>query len=176
MKKLALIVGTALGAALLVLGVTPAATAYPEQTCTVSVDHQQVYPGETFTAYGQAGGVDAANQPVPASSFKWSFEWNGVTKQRTGASVKVSFRAPKVTRSRTITLTARSSSPAGDCVRHIDITVVSASVSGPKSGGSGGASGGLPGTGGPEFWILAAGLALVLGGGGAVVASRRRHG
>jgi LPXTG-motif cell wall-anchored protein len=174
MKKLALTVGAALGAALLVLGVTPAATAYPEQTCTVSVDRQQVYPGETFTAYGQVSGVDAANQPLPSSAFRWSFQWNGVTKERTGASVKVSFKAPKVSRSRTITLTARSSSAAGDCVRHIDVTVVNADVSPPKSGG--GSGGGLPGTGGPEFWILVAGLVLVVGGGGAMAASRRRHG
>ena len=179
MKKIAIVCSTVLGVALVLLGTAPSASAYPDLTCNVTVDHQQVHPGETFTATGEASGVDAMNKTLPPSAFHWTFTWNGVTQERTGSTVSVSFKAPHVKRTRTITLTARSSSPAGDCVRHIDITVGPTVVSAPGGGhqqGHGSSSGGLPGTGGPEFWILVAGLVLLLGGGGAVAASRRRHG
>ena len=52
MKKLALFCIAALGAALLVIGTAPVASAYPELTCSVSVDRQVVSPGERFTATG----------------------------------------------------------------------------------------------------------------------------
>lgn len=158
----------ALGAALLVIGTAPAASAYPELTCSVSVDRQVLNPGDRFTATGMTSGVDAKNHTLPSSAFAWTFEWNGITKSRTGAVVTASFTAPKVSRPRTITLTARSSSPAGDCVRHLDIKVLATSVSAPSGGG------GMPNTGGPAFWILVAALVLLAGGGGAVIASRRR--
>ena len=184
MKKIAIVCSTVLGVALLLLGTAPSASAYPELTCNVTVDHQQVHPGERFTATGEASGVDAANKTLPPSAFTWTFTWNGETQQRTGSTVSVTYKAPHVKRTRTITLTARSSSPAGDCVRHIDITVGRTAVSAPggQGHGSSGAhqqghgSGGLPGTGGPAFWILVAALVLLLGGGGAVAASRRRQG
>jgi LPXTG-motif cell wall-anchored protein len=63
----------------------------------------------------------------------------------------------------------RSTSAAGDCVRHFDITVIAAAAAGPQVGDDG-----LPSTGGPTFWLLVAGLVLLLGGGGAVVTARRR--
>lgn len=179
MKKIAIVCSTLFGVALLLLGTAPSASAYPDLSCDVTVDHQQVHPGETFTATGQASGVDKANKTIPSSEFSWTFTWNGVTQQRTGSTVTVSFRAPHVKHTRTIPLTARSSSPAGECVRHIDITVGPTVVSAPGGGGGHQGHGGgsaLPGTGGPEFWILVAGLVLLLGGGGAVAASRRRHG
>jgi LPXTG-motif cell wall-anchored protein len=171
MKRWALVWGAVLGAGLLVLGTAPAVSAYPELTCQVSVDRQVLDPGDTFTATVEASAVDAKGQPLPSSAFSWKFEWNGVVKHRTGATVTASFKAPEVKRSRKITLTARSSSPAGDCVRHLDVTVRGTQVSAP-TGGHGGS--GMPNTGGPAFWILVAGLVLVAGGGGAVAASRRR--
>lgn len=185
MKKLAVLCMVAMGAALVVLGTAPAASAYPERTCSVSVDHQVVDPGDRFTATGTASGVDSKNRAVPSSSFRWSFEWNGVTQDRTGAEASVSYKAPKVSHARTITLTARSTSPDGDCVRHIDITVRSTSVSAPGGGAGSGAGSGaghhgsaggftMPNTGGPAFWILLAALVALVGGGGAVVVSRRR--
>ena len=178
MKKIAIACSTVLGVALLLLGTAPSASAYPELTCNVTVDHQQVHPGERFTATGEASGVDAANKTLPPSAFTWTFTWNGETQQRTGSTVSVTFKAPHVKRTRTITLTARSSSAAGDCVRHVDITVGRTAVSAPGGGHqkAHGSGGGLPGTGGPAFWILVAGLVLLLGGGGAVAASRRRNG
>jgi LPXTG-motif cell wall-anchored protein len=172
MKKLAVLCVAALGAALLVLGTAPAASAYPELTCSVSVDRQVVSSGERFTATGTVSGVDAQNDTLPSSAYAWTFRWNGETKHRTGAVVTASFTAPKVRHARTIRLTARTTSAAGDCVRHLDITVRSTSVSAPGGGGSGG----MPNTGGPAFWMLVAGLVLVVGGGGVVVGSRRRRG
>jgi LPXTG-motif cell wall-anchored protein len=170
MKKFAVLCIAALGSALLVLGTAPSASAYPELTCSVDVNHTTVHPGDTFTARGHAGGLDENGLLVDGSDIHWTFNWNGVTKHRTGMDVSVTFTAPHVTKSRTIRLTARSTSPAGTCVRHVDVTVGAAIVS-PPGGGSGG---GLPNTGGPGFWILVAGLVLLLGGGGAVVAARRR--
>lgn len=172
MKKLAVLCIAALGAALLVLGTAPAASAYPDLSCSVSVDRQVVDPGDQFTATGMASGVDAKNHTLPSSAFTWTFEWNGVVKHRTGAVASASFTAPQVKHSRTITLTARNSSPAGDCVRHIDVTVRATSVSAPTGGGGPH----MPNTGGPAFWLLVAGIVLLLGGGGTVVASRRRNG
>lgn len=173
MKKLAALCIAALGATLLVLGTSPSASAYPELTCDVTVDRQVVHPGETFTATGKAAAFDENGMFVDPSSIHWTFRWNGVTKKRTGAVVHASFTAPQVTHARTIRLTARAETAQGPCVHHIDITVQAASVAGPTSGG-GGSGGVLPNTGGPVFWILVAALALVLAGGGTVVATRKR--
>ena len=167
MKKLAILCVTALGAALLVLGTSPSASAYPDLTCNVTVDRQVLHPGQTVTATGVITGADT-NRPVT-----WSFRWNGVTKDRTGATAHASFKAPKVAHSRVIRLAAEGTASLNGvprtCVHHIDIRVVAVQVSAP-SGGSG-----LPNTGGPAFWILVAALVLLAAGGGTVVASRRRR-
>jgi LPXTG-motif cell wall-anchored protein len=169
MKKIAALCIAALGAALLVLGTTPSASAYPDLSCDVSVNHQVVKPGHTFTATGRASGVDASNQVFADSDLRWTFRWNGVTKHRTGHLVTATFTAPHVTKSRKITLTGRVVTPSGTCVRHIVITVASSSVSAPGGGG------GLPNTGGPAFWLLVAALVLLLAGAGTVLTTRRRN-
>jgi len=171
MKKIAALCIAALGAALLVLGTAPSASAYPDLSCDVSVDHQVVAPGHTFTVTGRASGVDASNQVIADSQLRWTFRWNGVTKHRTGHLVTATFTAPQVATSRKITLTAHLDSPAGTCVRHIVITVGSSSVSAPGGGGGGG----LPNTGGPAFWLLVAALVLVLAGAATVLSARRRN-
>ena len=170
MKKLAVLCIAALGAALLVLGTAPSASAYPEVTCEVTVSHQVVKPGQKFTVTGKTPiAVDAKNQPIPDSQIHWTFNWNGVTKARDGREASVMFTAPKVKKTKTIPLTVRNTNPVTECVRHFDITVI-----GPKSKGP--TDHGLPNTGGPTFWLLVAGLVLLLGGGGAVAAGRRRNG
>jgi LPXTG-motif cell wall-anchored protein len=169
-KKLVVLCLAAVGAGLLVVSTAPAASAYPDLTCDVSVDRQVVHPGDTFTVTGRTlVAVDSANNPVPSSAIHWTFKWNGVTKHRTGKVVHASFTAPKVSSTRTITLTARNSSPAGECTHDIDIKVQATSVAGPHTGG-----GLLPNTGGPAFWLLLAAVALLLVGGGTVVRTRRR--
>jgi LPXTG-motif cell wall-anchored protein len=178
MKKLAVLCIAALGAALLVFGTAPAASAYPEITCQVDVDAQVVQPGGTITVKASTQvAVDSSNHPVPPDKIEWTFVFNGETKTRTGRDVQVTFTAPQVRRATDFTLTAKNHSPAGDCVHTFNVTVVSASVAGPRAPAGGGHlpdTGGLPSTGGPAFWVLVAGLVLLLGGGGAVVASRRR--
>jgi LPXTG-motif cell wall-anchored protein len=169
MKKLAVLCIAALGAALLVFGTAPAASAYPELTCTVDVSPQVLKPGQQFTVTGKAAGVDSTNHAIDPASVQWTFAWNGVTKTRSGSPASVKFTAPQVTRTKVIPLTVRSTSAAGDCVRHFDVTVLAAAAAAPHAGGSG-----LPGTGGPTVWLLVAGLVLLLGGGGAVVSARRR--
>lgn len=167
MKKLAILCVTALGAALLVLGTAPAASAYPELTCSISVDPQTVNSGGTFTVTGKSQVAD--NGKATDSSVTWTFEFNGVTKKRTGATVSAKFTAPEVSKTRKITLSARSTSSAGTCDRDVVVTVLGAQVAGPPPGG-----GLLPNTGGPMFWLLVGALALLLVGGGTVVATRRR--
>jgi LPXTG-motif cell wall-anchored protein len=185
MKKLAVLCITALGAALLVFGTAPTASAYPEITCQVDVGAQVVRPGDTITVTGTTQvAVDASNHPVPAESIEWTFVFNGETKTRTGRDVQVTFTAPQVTKTTDFTLSAKNHSTAGDCAHTFNITVTGPTVAGPTVAGStvagshGGGhhpgSSGLPNTGGPAFWVLVAGLLLLLGGGGAVAASRRR--
>lgn len=169
MKKLAVLCIAALGAALLVFGTAPAASAYPELTCNVDVSPQVLKPGHTFTVTANAAGVDSTNHAVNRASVQWTFAWNGVTKNRSGSPASVKFTAPQVTKTKVIPLTVRSSSAAGDCVRHFDVTVIAAAAAGPHVGDDG-----LPNTGGPTFWLLVAGLVLLLGGGGAVLSARRR--
>ena len=175
MKKLAVLCITALGAALFVLGTAPAASAYPEVTCDVTVVPQVVHPGDTITVSGTTPvAVDASNHPVPPASIEWTFVFNGETKTRTGKDVQVTFTAPQVTKTTDFTLTAKNHSAAGDCVHTFTVTVIGPTVSAPHGGGHHPGSSGLPSTGGPALWALVAGLLLLLGGGGAVVASRRR--
>ena len=167
MKKLAMLCVAALGAALLVLGTTSSASAYPDLTCNVTVDRQVVHPGQTITATGVITGADST-RPVT-----WTFRWNGVAKHRTGATAHASFTAPKVNHASVIRLSASGTASLNGlnrtCVQHFDINVVSpAQVSAPSDSG-------LPSTGGPAFWILVAALVLLLAGGGTVLASRRRR-
>lgn len=171
MKKLAALCITALGAALLVLGTAPSASAYPEVTCNVTVDRQTVNPGDTITVRGEAKAIDSSGAPVSSSSIHWTFSFDGTTKERTGSPVEATFTAPQVTHTRTFTLTARAEAPQGPCVHTFDITVVGAVVAAPGGGGGGH----LPSTGGPAFWLLVAALALLLAGGGTVLATRKRH-
>jgi LPXTG-motif cell wall-anchored protein len=171
MKKLATLCVAAMVAALLVLGTAPGASAYPDLGCDVTVDRQTVSPGDRFTATGSLTGADTT-KPV-----RWTFRWNGVTTVRTGATAKATFTAPKSKKGRVIRLTgeAQASVDGVDrtCTRHLDITVTGVVVSAPGDVAGSGSSG-LPSTGGPAFWALVAGLALLLAGAGAVVGSRRR--
>ena len=168
MKKLAVLCIAALGAALLVLGTAPAASAYPEVTCNVTVSDQVLKPGQKFTVTGQTPiAVNAQNQQIADADIHWTFNWNHITKARTGRTASATFTAPEVKKTRVIPLTARNTNPVAECVKHFDITVIGASVAGPGDDG-------LPNTGGPTFWLLVAGAVLLIGGGGAAVASRRR--
>jgi hypothetical protein len=166
MKKIAVLCIAALGAALMVVGTAPSASAYPEVTCNVTVSRQALNPGESFTVTGKIQVTDSGRST--ADGVAWTFDWNGVTKHRTGDLVHASFTAPEVDSTRKITLTAKAETSQGPCVHHFDITVLGPAVAGPGPGGV------LPGTGGPALWLLVAALVLLLGGGGAVIASRKR--
>jgi LPXTG-motif cell wall-anchored protein len=170
MKKLAVLCIAALGAALLVFGTAPAASAYPEVTCNVTVAPLAVHPGESFTATGEIKTTNARTSASRSSAdaVTWTFKWNGVTKHRTGNLVHASFTAPEVSSTRKVTLTAQANTAAGPCVHHIKVKVIGPAVAGPSGGG-----GLLPSTGGPSFWLLVAALVLLLGGGTVLVARRR---
>jgi LPXTG-motif cell wall-anchored protein len=166
MKKLAAIGIAAIVATLVSFGLAPSASAYPELTCNLTVDHQVIHSGESFTATGTAAGVDENNEPIADSDIHWTFKWNGVTKHRTGAVASATFTAPETTTTRKITLTGRTTSPSGSCERHLVMTVLGTSVAGPTDD--------LPNTGGPAFKLLLGGLVLLLVGGGTVAATRRK--
>jgi LPXTG-motif cell wall-anchored protein len=172
MKKVAVLCIAALGAALLVLGTGPSASAYPDLSCNLEVDRQVVAPGQTFTATGTAKFNDP-DAPQSTEGVVWTFSWNGVTVHRHGSTAKATFTAPEVDSARKIRLTGRATTPLGPCERHIDITVINPVVEAPRTGGGLG-HGLLPNTGGPAFWMLVSAVLLLLGGGGAIMASRRR--
>ncbi|HEY0902728.1 MAG TPA: LPXTG cell wall anchor domain-containing protein [Marmoricola sp.] len=182
MKKLSILCVAALGAALVAVVGAPTASAYPDRSCTLTVDNQVVASGEHFTATGETT-VEAG---TTNGEVDWTFTFDGVTKKRKGATASARFRAPEVTTSREIPLTGRVVTPDGTCERTIVITVGSSMAAGPQApGGDGdgdgvgrdstddGDGGLLPNTGGPGFWLLVAGVLLLLGG-GAVLVTRRR--
>lgn len=171
MKKVLVASATVLVALLAALGFAPAANAYPELTCNVSVDSQVVLEGEQFTATATAEGQDAAGGQVAGEGIHWVMTFHGETRTGNGSVFMQTFTAPNVDKKTTFPLTARSSSTAGSCQRTVDITVLpSGTVVSPPSPGEGG----LPNTGGPRLIFLIAGVLLLLGGSGAVVVARRR--
>lgn len=155
MKKFLLAVMMLAGVMGGAMAMAPAASAYPELTCTLSVDPQTVTEGETFTATGTAAEVESSGRTAADSAIKWTVTFNGITKTGTGSTFAPTFTAPAVDKKTTFTLTASSTSPAGTCTRSADVTVLpdGTTVTPPD--------GGLPNAGGPRLLILIAGLALL---------------
>ncbi len=179
MKKFASVLVVALLALLATLSLAPAASAYPDVAIDLSVNRQTVYGGEQFTS--------TASSDVDCT---WTVEWNGDTRT-SGATTQfqTTFTAPDVTKVTEIPLhgtcaydapsaartNARALAGSSSWSRTIVITVLPAgnAVAAPGDAGVG-AGGDLPNTGGPNFWFLAAGIALLLTGAGAVTVARRR--
>ncbi|MBO9522568.1 MAG: LPXTG cell wall anchor domain-containing protein [Nocardioidaceae bacterium] len=174
MKKVLLAAATVLVALFATLGVAPAASAYPELTCNLTVDSQVVNEGDTFTATGTAAVVEKnARGAAVGDDIHWVMTFNGETRTGAGAVFTQTFTAPNVTKKTVFPLTAKTSSDAGTCQRTVDITVLpGGAVVEPPGEGPG--EGGLPNTGGPRLILLIAGILLLLGGSGAVVVARRR--
>jgi hypothetical protein len=182
----------ALIAMLAMVGFQSPAQAYPDASIDLSVDHQTVYSGESFTA--------TARSDVRC---EWTLEWGHQkrhSESSSGQDFVTSFRAGNVKTTTHIPLKGTCAYDAGDgqqaqpstWTRTIDITVEprSAEVSAPGNGenGNGAQAGGaqaagantgaagsdLPGTGGPNRLFLAGGLLLVISGATAVTVARRR--
>lgn len=165
MKKVLLASAAALVAVLATLGFAPAASAYPELTCNVTVDSQVVYEGEQFTATG------TVEEQSDGADIHWVMTFNGETRTGTGTVFAQTFTAPDVSATAKFALTAKVTSPSGTCQHSVDITVLPTGAVVEPPGGS---EGGLPNTGGPRLIFLIAGVALLVGGTGAVASARRR--
>ena len=176
-KVLSLVVAAVLGL-LATIGLAPAAQAYPEVIIDLSVNRTVLYGGQTFTATATSN-VDC----------DWTLEWNGDSRDKNASQNFVTtYTAPAVTQITKIPLhgtcvytlpdgatpvTGRHAAraAAGPLVtwkRTIMITVLprGSAVSPPGSN--------LPNTGGPDLWILLAGLSLVGAGAAVTLRSRRK--
>lgn len=173
MKNFASAFAVALLALLATLGLAPSASAYPDVSIDLTVNRQTLYGGEQFIATGTS---DVA--------CTWADEWNGST-HHSGATTlyTTTFTAPDVTQVTkiplhgTCTYTAPSALRTGGRAaaatstwnRTIVITVLPPASAVATPGGAD-----LPNTGGPNFWVLAAGVVLLVTGAGAVFVARRR--
>lgn len=164
--------------------VTPAVSApEAEPGFAVSVSRTVLRGGETLTATGRA------DRPCA-----WIIDWNGQRRTRSATRIVARFVAPSVREKTVIPLrgtcfyaspapprTAATVPPARGSKAYqrlvvlvpkslnqtILVTVLPAgAVVDPPvpPGPGGGGNGGLPGTGGPDLWILLAGLATLLVG------------
>jgi len=161
MNKLGMAIVIALMGVLATVGLAPAALAYPEAQQNLTVDRQSLYGGESFTAFATSN-----------VSCDWTLEWNGETRTQTSEDFTTSFEAPVVTEVTEIALNgscaydsleepraAAKAAAVATFEKTIIITVLPQgnAVSPPGDDD-------LPNTGGPNLWILIAGLASVLAG------------
>jgi len=159
------------------IGFAPSAQAYPEVVIDLSASPTVLYGGQQFTATATANVV-----------CSWTLEWNGDSHHRTGHHNFVTkFTAPDVSKITKIPLhgtcgytlpdgatpvTGRVAAHSAAAAPHITwrrtiiITVLPQGSASPPSG--------LPNTGGPDRWILLAGLALAATGGVVIARTKRR--
>lgn len=162
MNKLGTIIMIALMGVLATVGLAPAAQAYPDAQQNLTVDRQSLYGGESFTAFATSN-----------VSCDWTLEWSGESRTQTSEDFTTSFEAPIVTEVTEIPLNgtcvydsleepraAAKAAAVATFEKTIVITVLpqSNAVSPPGDDDD------LPNTGGPNLWILIAGIASVLAG------------
>jgi len=171
MKKAGYVVLAAIAAAFVSLGLSSSAQAYPDARIDLTVNHQVIYAGDSFTATG------STNVACPMD-----LEWNNVVRHGTTAKkFAASYVAPDVTKVTNIPVNAscrlsapgagKAASGASMLERRLTVTVL------PRSNGAVAAprdnSADLPGSGGPNRVFLLSGLVLLLAGATAVTVARR---
>jgi hypothetical protein len=186
MRRTAIRVALLLLAALAVVGAAPAGAA--AHHFSVTVDHTAVHSGRQFTVTAVANTPctwlvewNGERRHTQARTFVTTFTAPAVTKRTTYAlSARCFYSAAPATHRGSSARTAAGAPADAQTIvvrvppswaRTIVITVLPAGavVSPPHTGGGGGVGpDGLPGTGGPDRWILLAGLALLLTGATAV--------
>ena len=177
-KKVLSLGVAALVGLLAVIGLAPAAQAYPEVVIDLTAHPTVLYGGETFTATATSN-VDC----------DWTLEWNGDSRDKNASKKFVTtYTAPDVTKITRIPLhgtcvyelpdgatpvtgkvsAKAAAGPLTTWKRTIMITVLprGSAVSPPGDD--------LPNTGGPDLWILLAGLGLVGVGTAVTLRSRRK--
>ena len=173
MKKLAVTALLGLLGTLLV-GLAPAAQAYPEVQFSASVNKQVVYGLASVT------GTAVANVHCD-----WQIEWNGSTASAIGVKkFTTAFKAPDVKKVTVIpmrftcaydaneTVTGTRSAVNASWTRTINVTVLPRATNAVATTGGGTD---MPNTGGPSLLFLVGGLALLLAGVAAVAIARRRN-
>lgn len=155
MKKYVL---TVLAVLAVSFGFAPAAQAYPDAALTITLSDSTVVSGASFSV--------SASSDVNCA-FDATF--NGGTKTGSGTTFDASFTAPSVTQRERMPVTVTCTQSDGTTTsRSANVTVLP-----PASQGA--SSAGLANTGGPNVGLLGAALALLLGGAGFLVVSRRRR-
>ncbi len=172
MNQLGTIIMIALMGVLATVGFAPAAQAYPDAQQNLTVDRQSLYGGESFTAFATSN-----------VNCDWTLEWNGESRTQTSEDFTTSFVAPVVTEVTEISLNgscaydsleapraASKASAVSTFEKTIVITVLpqSNAVSPPGDDD-------LPNAGGPNLWILIAGIAAVLAGAVVIRSAKSRR-
>ena len=164
----------------MVLGSASGAFAdYEAPSIDLTVTPTTLAGGETFT------GTATSNQDCT-----WSITYAGPSStaqpiEGSGGSISFSFTTDPVETQQTDPVTAVCSYDDGapkvaaiqQLTRSVDVTVTAGdTIINPPGGGTNGGGGGgdgLPNTGGPSYWLAAAGVVLTALGAGAVIRSRR---
>lgn len=173
MKKLGTTILVALLAVLATVGLAPAAQAYPDAQQNLTVDRQSLYGGESFTAFATSN-----------VNCDWTLEWNGESRTQSSEDFTTSFEAPIVTEPTDIALNgtciydsleeprvAAKAAAESTFEKTIVITVLpqSNAVSPPGDDDD------LPNTGGPNLWILIAGLLSLVAGAVVIRSAKSRR-
>ena len=169
MKKLIVIGATALATLFAVLGVAPAAQAYPEGVCNLEVSAQVVNSGESITATGTYSVVDDGARASALSDTTWEMTFNGDTRNGTGETFTQTFKAPTVAEPTVYKLSAVATGDAGTCSRSVNVTVLPNGTTVKPPGDE------LPNTGGPRLILLIVGLGLVVAGAVSIRMSRKER-
>jgi LPXTG-motif cell wall-anchored protein len=162
MKKFACVAVAAAAAFLVVLGISTSAQAYPDVQVNLTASKQLVNAGDHVT-------VTAAANVACA----WNETWNDEGRASAGTRFVTTFVAPQVTTITKIPVRATctyAAAASGPKAWSDDLTITVLPVAAAAPGGA--AS--LPSTGGPNWVVVAGGLALLLAGATAVTVARRR--
>lgn len=186
MKRMHLLAATALAAVIASLVPTAAIAAdtYPDPSLSIQIPPGKLYGGDPVTI-GATSSVSCSTLSITflgdtaakkGSTFKHTFD-TPVVKKVTPEPVSASCTytdangASTTVTSDAVVTPAAFVGPLSGAVRKANATIILL----PRDGGTSAddSNGLLPNTGGLPFWLLVAGLVLVLVGG--VVASRRRR-
>ena len=175
MKKLIAIGATGLIALVMLVGLAPAASAYPETTCNTTVDAQTVVSEGKVHVHGTVDVVvtdDGLGRKAAGDTVHWIATFNGETHTADENVFDTTFDVPAVTKTTTFVLHVEAIMPdeKTTCQRSLNITVKpSGTVSPPDNHPH------LPDTGGPRALLLIAGLGLVVVGAVSIRMSRREQ-
>lgn len=196
MKNLRLAAAAAIAGVVTLLS-SGAAQAYPDvPNVTLTIPDSVIYGGETFSytakadvdcewtvtyAEGRASGV-AADQNGSGKSLSGSYKTKVVSKTFKSPITATCVYDDGVPAVSAKIVTGNDVTPAlySGSASTLQAATQDASASAtvtllPRGGDDEDDNGALPDTGGSNLWILVLGAGLVLAGGGALYASRRRH-